>query len=91
MRKVVNPDTIHVVSVEGSSVTQCTIHVSMQIIFSTTCKPHCISTAEENPWSGAYKLYSCTERIKTVNVHELGDWTGDHRVMAEASTDIIVD
>jgi len=29
-----------------------------------------------------------TERIKTVNVHGLA---GDHRVMAEASTDILVD
>ena len=33
-------------------------------------------------------MHMQTERIKTVNVHELA---GDHRVMAEASTDILVD
>jgi len=34
-----------------------------------------------------------TERIKTINVQRAWawDWTGDHRMMAEVSTDILVD
>ena len=41
----------------------------------------------------AYKLYSCTCRLNALNCRcaWAWDWTGDHRVMEEASTDILVD